>query len=114
MALVCAATLVAGHPQYMLNNAKCNVPLEAGYAMMKGPSRQTSEPGVSIAVTRAGKPLGPGDSYTPGEVLMLGTNGLSQGGLAMAVSAGNFVETEASRSVRHAHSLPARRLIRTR
>ena len=113
MALVCAATLVAGHPQYMLNSAKCMVPLEVGYAMMKGPAQGTSEPGVSISVTRGGKPLALGDSYTPGEVLMLGTNGLSQGGLAMAVSTGNFVETEASRSVRHTHSVPNRLLAHT-
>ncbi len=90
--------MAAAHPQYMLNNAKCSVPLEAGYAMMKGPSRMTSEPGVSISATRAGKPLSPGDTFEPGETLLLGTTGLSQGGLAMSVSTGTFTETDASRS----------------
>jgi hypothetical protein len=95
-AVLWSLALVAGHPQYMLN--KCQVPLEVGYAMMKGPARQTSEAGVSITAASDGRALSPGDSFTAGEIVQLGTSGLTQGGLAMSVSTGTFAETDASRS----------------
>jgi hypothetical protein len=101
VATTAAQTLA--HPQYMLNANKCGSQLVEGTPMMKGMAWATEEPGVAIVAARqdqdgALSELGEGAVFVAGETLLLGTVGLTQGGLAMSVTHGTFDATEASRS----------------